>query len=125
MLRCIYQHCYIRTMDYSVKLLSAAYDFIESLPMKMQNKVYRSIDLLREFGYRLPEPYCKAIKNTPGLKELRIKLATDICRLFYFHYKDHVYVITSGYSKKKDKLDPEEIDRALRLMQKVLKEITV
>lgn len=54
--------------------------------VKLQSKVYRTIDLLREFGYKLPEPYCKALRGTPGLKELRVKLATDICRLFYFHY---------------------------------------
>ena len=109
-------------MDFTVRLLAPAYDFIESLPGKMQNKVYRSIDLLREFGYRLPEPYSKTLKGTPGLKELRVKLATDICRLFYFHHKEKVYVVTSGYVKKKDKTDKEEIDRALRLMAEILKE---
>jgi phage-related protein len=109
-------------MDFTVRLLAPAYDFIESLPEKMQNKVYRSIDLLREFGHRLPEPYCKKIKGTHDLKELRVKLATDICRLFYFHHKGKVYVVTSGYVKKKDKTDKEEIERALRLRDKIVKE---
>ena len=109
-------------MDYTVRLLAPAYEFIESLPMKIQNKVYRSIDLLREFGYRLPEPYSKTLKGAPGLKELRVKLATDICRLFYFHHKERVYVVTSGYMKKKDRTDKEEIYRALRLRNEILKE---
>jgi phage-related protein len=109
-------------MDFTVRLLAPAYDFIESLPEKMQNKVYRSLDLLREFGYRLPEPYSKTLKGTPGLKELRVKLATDICRLFYFHHKDKVYVVTSGYVKKRNETDKEEIDRALRLRAEILRE---
>jgi phage-related protein len=36
--------------------------------------------------------------------------------------KEKVYVVTSGYVKKKDKTDKEEIDRALRLMAEILKE---
>jgi phage-related protein len=51
-----------------------------------------------------------------GLKELRVKLGTDICRLFYFHFNNGIYVITSGYQKKDAKTDPREIERALRLM---------
>lgn len=108
-------------MDFTVRLLKPAHDFIESLPEKMQTKVYRTIDLLREFGYQLPEPYSKTLSGTPGLKELRVKLATDICRLFYFHHKNKLYIVTSGYIKKKDKTDSEEIDRALRLRDEVLK----
>jgi phage-related protein len=109
-------------MDFTVRLLAPAYDFIESLPAKMQSKVYRTIDLLREFGYRLPEPYSKSLTGTPGLKELRVKLATDICRLFYFHHKGKVYIVTSGYVKKRDKTDPKEILRALRLRDEVVRE---
>jgi phage-related protein len=109
-------------MDFTVRLLAPAYEFIESLPLKMQNKIYRSIDLLREFGFRLPEPYSKTLKDSSGLKELRVKLATDICRLFYFHYKEKVYVVASGYVKKKDKTDKDEICRALRLREEIIKE---
>lgn len=112
-------------MEFTVRLLEPANDFIESLPLKMQNKVYRTIDLLREFGYRLPEPYCKTLKGTTGLKELRVKLATDICRLFYFHHKDKVYIVASGYVKKTDRTEEEEIRRALRLRGEFLKEEAV
>lgn len=112
-------------MEFTVKILPPAHEFISSLPDKMQSKIYRTVDLLREFGFQLPEPYSKVLKGLPGLKELRIKLATDICRLFYFHYKDKVYVITSGFVKKKEKTDKAEIKRALRIMAQVLKETTV
>jgi phage-related protein len=109
-------------MEYTIRILPPANKFIDSMPGKMQSKIYRTIDLLREFGYKLPEPYCKALKGTPGLKELRVKLATDIYRLFYFHYKEKVYVVTSGYLKKKDETDKSEIERALRLMGEVVRE---
>jgi phage-related protein len=102
-------------MNFEVQVLPPAYDFIRSLPEKMRAKVYRGIDLLKLFGYRLGEPHAKTIKNAEGLKELRIKLATDICRIFYFHYKECLYVLTSGYIKKADKTDDQEIERALRI----------
>jgi hypothetical protein len=85
----------------------------------MQAKIQRAIGLLEEFGYRLPEPHSKKVIGYEGLDELRVKVGTDICRLFYFHWHNKIYVVTSGYVKKKDKLDPKEIERAIKLKQKV------
>lgn len=62
-------------------------------------------------------PHAKALKGTDGLRELRIKLASDIVRLFYFHHKRKVYIVTSGFVKKADKTDPRELQRAIRLMR--------
>lgn len=52
-------------MDFTVRILVPANDFINTLPMKMQSKVYRTIDLLREFGYKLP------VKHVPVYQDLR------------------------------------------------------
>jgi phage-related protein len=109
-------------MEYEVRLLEQATEFIDSLPIKMQAKVYLSMEMLKEFGYQLTEPWSKMLHNAEGMKELRVKLATDICRLFYFHYKNRIYVVTSGYIKKRDRTDKWEIERALRLMHQVLGE---
>jgi phage-related protein len=109
-------------MEYEVRLLDPANEFIDSLPGKMQAKVYHTIDMLKEFGYQLKEPWSKTLRNAEGMKELRVKLASNICRLFYFHHKVKLYVVTSGYTKKRDKTDKREIERALRLMHEVLRE---
>lgn len=109
-------------MEFKVKVLPPAHDFIRSLPEKMRAKVYREIDLLKHFGYRLGEPHAKTLKNAEGLKELRVKLASDICRVFYFHHKDRLYVCTSGYAKKANKTDEQEILRALRIRNEFLQE---
>ena len=106
-----------------MNVLPAAYEFIRSLPDKMRAKVFRGIDLLKLFGYRLGEPHAKTLKNAEGLKELRIKVATDICRIFYFHHKDNLYVQTSGYIKKTDKTDQQEIERALKLRDEFLRSL--
>lgn len=109
-------------MEYEVRLLEPANEFIDSLPGKMQAKVYHTIDMLKEFGYQLKEPWSKTLRNAEGMKELRVKPASNICRLFYFHHKDKLYVVTSGYTKKRDKTDKRETERALRLMHEVLRE---
>ncbi len=112
-------------MRFKVKVLPPAHEFIRSLNPKMRAKVYRGLDLLKLFGYQLSEPHAKTIRNTEGLKELRVKVATDICRLFYFHYKENLYVCTSGYIKKTDKTDEQEIQRALRIRNDFLQEYGV
>ena len=51
-----------------------------------------------------------------------MRFAGDICRLFYFHHRGAVYVVTSGYVKKTQRTNPTEIDKAVRLMQRFLAE---
>lgn len=104
-------------MEYQVQLTEEVIDFILSLPDKMQAKIQRTIKLLKEFGYTLPEPHSKKIKSVRGLFELRVKLGNDICRLFYFFWKDGIYIITSGYAKKANKTDKNEIAKAVKIMK--------
>lgn len=106
-------------MSYKVELTEESVSFILSLPAKLQAKIQRSIQLLKEFGYSLPEPHSKKLKgdDSKGLYELRVKLGSDICRLFYFHWKDRVYVITSGYIKKTNKINKEEVLKAIKIMK--------
>ena len=107
-------------MPYEVELLQSALDFIDGLPSKMRAKAYRSVSLLREFGPYLREPHSKPVIGWKGLLELRVRFATDICRLFYFWHPAAHYVVVSGYTKKSMKLDQHELKRAFRLMKKAL-----
>ncbi len=109
-------------MEYQVELLKPAISFIHILPIKIRAKIYRTINLLEIFGDKLPEPHAKTLKGCQGLKELRVKFASNIFRLFYFHFHDRVYIVTSGYQKKDRKTDKKQIKRALRLMNEFLKE---
>jgi phage-related protein len=109
-------------MNYEVEILPSAKEYIDGLSHKMQAKIVRAVELLKNFGYQLHEPHAKTLKNADGLKELRVKLATDICRIFYFHYRGRIYVATSGYTKKADETDRNEIERALRIKNAFLRE---
>lgn len=108
-------------MKYEVQLMDPATEFIISQNEKMQAKIQRTISLLEEFGPSLHEPHSKKIKGQDKLFELRVKVATNICRLFYFPYNGKMYVATSGFVKKEDKTNPREIDKAVRLMNMFLR----
>ena len=97
--------------------MEIATGFVQKLSVKMRAKVLRTIGLLEQFGLQLPAPHAKALKNCGGLRELRVKQGSDIVRLFYFHQKGKVYVVTSGYLKKTQKTNQREIARAIRLMK--------
>ena len=96
-------------------------DFIEELSPKLRAKTLRTLDLLAEFGRHLGMPHCRKLTGHE-LWELRIRFATDICRLFYFFHRDRVYVVTSGYVKKRDRTSITEIRRAEMLKKEFLAE---
>jgi phage-related protein len=108
--------------EYEVELLEPARNFLYRLKPKMQNKALRAVALLERFGFRLTEPDTKTFQNADGLKELRIQFASDICRLFYFHHRGKLYVVTSGYIKKEQKTKRSEIERALKIMRQYIHE---
>lgn len=93
-------------------------NFLYSLDSKMRAKAFRDIELLKNLGNKLREPYIKPIKgkNNNGLYELRIKFSSDIARIFYFTYHNNKYILLHGFIKKKMKTPKREIDRAKKYM---------
>ncbi len=109
-------------MEFDVFLTEDVVEFIDSLPIKAQAKIERSIQLLREFGNMLSLPHSKQLTDSKKLKELRVVLGTNIYRLFYFHLEKKTYVITSGYVKKSPRKNKNEIERAVKKMINILEQ---
>lgn len=61
-------------------------EFLDGLPPKLKAKAVHDIDLLEEFGNSLREPHSKALQGEQGLFKLRVKIASDIARVFYFFF---------------------------------------
>ena len=63
-----------------------AYDFLQSLPAKLQAKAFSEIELLEQCGTMLKEPYVKPIvgKKYQGLWEIRIRFASESARILCF-----------------------------------------
>lgn len=91
---------------------SPVYDFIEGLEQKAQTKVYRSLDLLREFGITLGLPHVKKLTGT-NLWELRI-LGSDSIRILYVTIVNKSFLLLHGFTKKKTEIDRKEIKVAER-----------
>lgn len=103
-------------MTYKIQLLEPAEQFLVSLENKLKAKSFRTIELLRDFGPELREPFSKKIVGINGLFELRVKQGSNICRFFYFFEKDKIVIITSGFIKKDQKTDKDQLDKAKKLM---------
>lgn len=94
-------------------------DFLYSLSPKLRAKAFSDIELLRNLGSELKEPYVKALKgkDNKGLYELRIKFSNDIARIFYFTYYNNTFVLLHGFIKKTMKTPEREMSRARRYME--------
>lgn len=86
-------------------------DFLDSLDVKMRAKAVHEIQILKEIGNNLREPYSKPIQD--GIFELRIKFSSNISRIFYFFYVDKKIILLSGFIKKTQKTPKLEIEKAI------------
>ena len=91
-------------------------DFLKKQPEKVQDKIFKVIEAIETLE-RVPESYLKSIKGAIGLYEARIKLGSNIWRVFCFFDKGKLVILLNGFTKKTQKTPKKEIDKALRLMQ--------
>ncbi len=89
-----------------------AQEFIDSLDVKMQAKMLRTIMLLQENGTDLRMPYSEHLEE--GIFELRAKVGSNISRVMYFFFDGSKAILTHGFIKKTQKTPASEINRALR-----------
>lgn len=89
---------------------SPVMDFVEKQSDKMQAKILRTFDLLKENGYELGGKYTKYLSD--GILELRIKVASDDTRVLYFFQTENRIILTNGFVKKTQKTPPKEIELA-------------
>lgn len=89
-------------------------DFLLSLLPKMRAKAYSEIELLKEHGIYLQEPYVKSIKGEQykGIYELRVKLGSDASRIFYFTYNGDTFILLNGFLKKTNRTPKTELEKA-------------
>lgn len=95
--------------------------FLKGQPIKVQNKIYKVIEAIETFE-RIPSKYLKHLTGTKGLYEARVKLASNIWRVFCFFDKGKLVILLNGFTKKTQKTPRKEIDKAVRLMEKYYNE---
>ena len=92
-----------------------AYEFLCSLPPKLQAKAFSEIELLEKCGTALKEPYAKPLvgRKYQGLWELRVRFSSDSARIFYFLRAGDTFVLLHGFRKKTNKTPSKELERAM------------
>jgi len=96
-------------------------EFLLAQPTKVQDKIYKVVEIIETYE-RVPSNYLKAITGTNGLYEARIKLGSNIWRVFCFFDKGKLVILLNGFQKKTQKTPKKEIDIALNLMKSYYKE---
>ena len=89
--------------------------FLDGLDQKVQNKIFKIIEAIETLE-RVPSNYLKSIEGVKGLYEARIKLGSNIWRVFCFFDGDRLVILLNGFQKKTQKTPLNEIDKAKRLM---------
>lgn len=76
-----------------------------------------------EFGINLAYPHTKKVQGNQykGLWELRVKLGTDISRIFYFLHIHDTFVLLHGFIKKSDDTPINELEKAKSYMMDYLR----
>lgn len=96
-------------------------DFLNSVDQKVQNKVFKIIEAIESLD-RIPSSYIKHLTGTDGLYEARIKLGSNIWRVFCFFDGNRFVILLNGFQKKSQKTPKQQINRALRLMKEYYNE---
>ena len=90
-------------------------EFLLQQPTKVQDKIFKVIEIIETYE-RVPSNYLKPITGTKGLYEARIKLGSNIWRVFCFFDKGKLVILLNGFAKKSQKTPQKEIDKAVGLM---------
>jgi phage-related protein len=90
------------------------WDFYNSQSKKAQDKIDWVIGLVRTLKM-VPEKFLKHLEGTDGLFEIRVKIGSDIFRIFCFFDKGDLIILLNGFQKKQEKTPKNEIDKAERL----------
>lgn len=90
-------------------------EFLLAQPQKVQDKIFKVIEII-ELYQHVPKKYLAPMTGYKGLFEARIKLGTNIWRVFCFFDNGKLVVLLNGFVKKTQKTPKKYIEKALRLM---------
>jgi len=91
-------------------------EFYLSLDPDVQEKIEYIFKVIQTVE-RIPQKFLKHVEATKGLYEIRVKVRTDIYRIFCCFDSGKIIILFNGFQKKGQKAPRREIYKALRLMQ--------
>ena len=92
------------------------WEFYNKQSKDVQDKIDWVIGLVSSLKV-VPKKYFDHLTGTDGLFEIRVKLGSNIYRIFCFFDKGNLVILLSGFQKKTQKTPKKEIKKAVRLKQ--------
>ncbi|SOE23781.1 Phage derived protein Gp49-like [Spirosomataceae bacterium TFI 002] len=89
-------------------------DFYNNQKEEVKKKIVWTIKLIESIP-RVPKDYLTHMTGTDGLYEIRVKVGSDIFRIFCFFDKGKLIVLANGFQKKTQKTPKKEIEKALKI----------
>lgn len=96
-------------------------DFYSEQNETVQEKIEFVLDLIRQLEI-VPSKFLKKIESSKGLFEIRVKVKSDIFRIFCFFDEGKLVILLNGFQKKSQKLPRKEIIKAEKLKSEYFKE---
>lgn len=96
-------------------------NFFNKQKQKAKDKIIWTFRLI-ENHKQIPVDFLKHIEGTSGLYEIRVKVGSDIFRIFCFFKEGNLIVVANGFQKKSQKTPKVEIERALKIKNEYEKE---
>ncbi|WP_026630391.1 type II toxin-antitoxin system RelE/ParE family toxin [Dyadobacter alkalitolerans] len=91
-------------------------DFVYQQTPRIKEKIFKVLFGIETLE-RNPAKFLRYIEGSNVLYEARIKLGSNIWRVFCFFDSGNLVILLNGFQKKTQKTPRREIDKALRLMQ--------
>ncbi|MCC7523851.1 MAG: type II toxin-antitoxin system RelE/ParE family toxin [Chitinophagaceae bacterium] len=89
-------------------------DFYHKQRQKVKDKILWTFKVI-ETIQQVPTDYLEHMEGTDGLYEIRVKLGSDIFRIFCFFDEGKIIVLVNGFQKKTQKTPRSEIEKALKI----------
>ena len=90
------------------------WDFYSQQKPEVKKKINWVLGFIEGVRF-VPEKFLKHIEGGDGLYEIRVKVGSDIFRVFSFFEEGNLIVVINGFQKKSDKIPRNEIVRAERI----------
>ena len=91
-------------------------EFLERLSEPQVGKILQVLQMLEEWGPRLPFPYSSQVEGR--LRELRVHYGRTLYRVFYYADAQRTFVLLHAFEKRSQALPESELRLALKRMAK-------
>jgi len=94
-------------------------DWLDNLPVKVQDKCVALVERLAQSGHELRRPHCDFLER--GIYELRARYGNVNYRILYAFVGQNIVLLSHGLLKER-KVPKKEIDKAVRNLSRYIQD---